>query len=211
MKILTVSPLFYRPSTPFSNLFTNDFWGIPLKHNDSHQSYRPITILTFRWNYLVGGLNPIGYHIINALLHSTVSVLFFHICTRIFNRHVFEQAPSLSVLCGLFFASHPIHTEAVSNVVGRADLLCGLFYLLTILSYINCFSDASTSEANKRQGRYSKLWLLLSIFWCILALFSKEQGITAFGICVVYDVLFVCKSDGQNFLKGNFSVLTVLR
>ena len=211
MKILTVSPLFYRPSTPFSNLFTNDFWGIPLKQNDSHQSYRPITILTFRWNYLVGGLNPIGYHIINVLLHSTVSVLFFHICTRIFNCHVCEQAPSLSVLCGLFFASHPIHTEAVSNVVGRADLLCGLFYLLTILSYINCFSDASTSDGNKRQGRYSKLWLLLSIFWSILALFSKEQGITAFGICVVYDVLFVRKFNGQNFIKGNFSVLAVLR
>lgn len=211
MKILTVSPLFYRPSTPFSNLFTNDFWGIPLKHNDSHQSYRPITILTFRWNYLVGGLNPIGYHIINVLLHLTVSVLFFHICTRIFNCHVYEQAPSLSVLCGLLFASHPIHTEAVSNVVGRADLLCGLFYLLTILSYINCFSDASTSDGNKRQGRYSKLWLLLSIFWSILALFSKEQGITAFGICVVYDVLFVRKFNGQNFLKGNFSVLAVLR
>ena len=117
----------------------------------------------------------------------------------------------MSFLCGLFFALHPIHTEAVSNVVGRADVLCGLFYLLALLSYINSFSDARTSEGNKRPARYSKFWLASCIFWCVLALFSKEQGVTVFGVCVVYDVLFVCKFNGENFFKAMASALTVLR
>ena len=200
-----------RPSSPLSSLFMNDFWGIPLQSNESHKSYRPVTVLTFRWNYLIGGLNPIGYHVINILLHSSVSVLFLHVCTRIFHGYISSQTSSLSLLCGLFFAVHPIHTEAVANVVGRADVLCALFYLLAFLSYINCFSNGSSSEGNKRPSKYSKLWLASCIFWCILSLFSKEQGVTVLGVCGAFDVLFVCKFNGEHFFKALTSPGTLLR
>lgn len=194
-----------------SNLFTNDFWGIPLKRNDSHKSYRPITVLTFRWNFLVGGLNPIGYHIINVVLHSGVSTLFFHACTRIFNGYVSSKTSSLPLVCGLFFALHPIHTEAVANVVGRADLLCALFYLLAFLSYINCFADGVTNDSSKRPAKYSRLWLAFCIFWCVLSLFSKEQGITVLGVCIVYDFVFVCKFNGEHFFQVLSSPAVLLR
>lgn len=191
-----------RPSSPLSSLFRNDFWGIPLQSNESHKSYRPITVLTFRWNYFIGGLNPIGYHLVNVLLHSLVSVLFLNFCTRIFHGYLTLQTSSLSLLCGLFFAVHPIHTEAVANVVGRADVLCGLFYLLALLSFINCFPDGNTFDGNKKSPKYSRLWLASCIFCSILSLFSKEQGITVFGVCVVFDVVFVCKYTGEHLLKS---------
>lgn len=200
-----------RPSSSLSSLFMNDFWGIPLQSNDSHKSYRPITVLTFRWNYLVGGLNPIGYHVINILLHSAVSVLFHHVCSRIFHGYLSSQTSSLSLLCGLFFALHPIHTEAVANVVGRADVLCGLFYLLAFLSYINCFPNGTSPDGNKRPSKYSKLWLASCIFWCILSLFSKEHGVTVLGVCVVFDVLFVCKFNGEHLFKALASPGALLR
>lgn len=211
---ITVSFIFSfscRPSSPLSSLFANDFWGIPLQSNDSHKSYRPITVLTFRWNFLIGGLNPVGYHVVNVLLHSAVSVLFLHFCTRIFSGYVSSQISSLSLLCGLFFAIHPIHTEAVANVVGRADILCALFYLLALLSYTKCFSDGSFLEGNKRPSKYSKLWLASCIFWCVLSLFSKEQGITVLGVCVVYDIIFVCKVSGEDLSKALASPAVFLR
>ncbi|XP_022788676.1 transmembrane and TPR repeat-containing protein 2-like isoform X2 [Stylophora pistillata] len=190
-----------RPSTPISNLLTNDFWGIPLERNDSHKSYRPITVLTFRWNFLAGGLDPTGYHVINVALHGTVSALFFHICTRILGDYGNFQTGSLPLLCGMFFALQPIHTEAVANVVGRAEILCAYFYLLALLSYINCFPDGTTNASSKRPAKYSRLWLVSCIFWCVLSLFSKEQGITALAVCIAYDFIFVCKIKGEHLFK----------
>ncbi|CAH2092283.1 unnamed protein product [Euphydryas editha] len=43
----------------------------------SHKSYRPLTVLTFRWNYAVHGLQPAGYHLVNLLLHALVSLLYY--------------------------------------------------------------------------------------------------------------------------------------
>ena len=192
-------------------MFANDFWGLPIKRNDSHKSYRPITVLTFRWNFLFGGLNPIAYHLVNVLLHGVVSMLFLHLCTRIFNGCVRSQTNSLSVLCGLIFALHPIHTEAVANVVGRADILCGFFYLLALLSYLNCFSEGTKQDSIKRPAKYSRLWLASSILWCVLSLFSKENGITVLGVCVVYDIVFVCKFNGEHLLKALFSPTVLFR
>jgi hypothetical protein len=37
-----------KPTTPISQLFRNDFWGRPLSSAESHKSYRPLTVLTFR-------------------------------------------------------------------------------------------------------------------------------------------------------------------
>ena len=158
---------------------------------------------------MIGSLNPIGYHVVNVFLHSLGSMLFLHVCTRIFNGQVRSQTNSLSLLCGLFFATHPIHTGAVANVVGRADILCGFFYLLSLLSYLNCFPEGAAKDSNKRPAKYSRFWLVSSIFWCVLSLFSKENGITVLGVCVVYDVIFVCKVGGEHLFRPSLYWPTV--
>ena len=167
--------------------------------------------MTFRWNFLAGGLNPIGYHFINVVLHSIVSALFFHTCIRILNGNFGSKTKSLPLLCGMLFALHPIHTEAVANVVGRAEILCALFYLLALLSYINCFPDGTTEDSNKRPAKYSRVWLASCIFWCVLSLFSKEQGITVLEVCIAYDLVFVCKFKGEHLLKIFSSPKVLLR
>ena len=43
----------------------------------SHKSYRPLCVLTFRLNYLFGELDPVGYHLVNAVLHGVVCILFY--------------------------------------------------------------------------------------------------------------------------------------
>ena len=37
------------------------------------QSYRPLTVLTFRWNFMVHGLDPYGYHVVNSAVHAVVT------------------------------------------------------------------------------------------------------------------------------------------
>ncbi len=59
-----------------------------------------------------------------------VTALFTHVARLLLRR----QMPTL--VAGLLFAAHPIHTEAVAGVVGRADILACLFFLLAFLSYM---------------------------------------------------------------------------
>ena len=100
-----------RPSTPWSNLLWNDFWGLQMNNKDSHKSYRPLCVATFRLNYLIHELEPMGYHLVNVLLHSALCYLYVLLCGVIFG----DVWPAL--IAGLLFAVHPIHTEAVSGHV----------------------------------------------------------------------------------------------
>lgn len=48
-----------------------------LLQEQSHKSYRPLCVLTFRWNYLFHGLEPGGYHLVNMLLHTIVTLMYY--------------------------------------------------------------------------------------------------------------------------------------
>ena len=97
--------------TPWSNLLWNDYWGTPMVSKESHKSYRPLTVATFRLNYMLHELQPLGYHLVNVLLHSAVCYLYVLLCGVVFS----EVWPAL--IAGLLFAVHPIHTEAVSTIL----------------------------------------------------------------------------------------------
>ena len=98
------------PTTSWMNLLWNDFWGNPIHLSSSHKSYRPLCVASFRLNYMVHGLEPMGYHLVNVVLHAVVCYLYVHMCALVFA----QVWPAL--LAGLLFAVHPIHTEAVSKV-----------------------------------------------------------------------------------------------
>ncbi|XP_032804676.2 protein O-mannosyl-transferase TMTC2 [Petromyzon marinus] len=118
-----------RPDVPWTRVFYDDFWGTPLSHSGSHKSFRPLCTLSFRLNFALGGLEPWGYHLANVLLHAA--------CTAVYTRLTCTLLPPLpwGILAGLLFAVHPVHTEAVAGVVGRADVGAGLFFLLSLLAY----------------------------------------------------------------------------
>ncbi len=98
-----------RPSSPWSNLLWHDFWGAAMESSTSHKSYRPLCVATFRLNYLLHGLQPMGYHLVNVLLHSAVCWLYVQLCGVVFGC----VWPAL--IAGLMFAVHPVHVEAVST------------------------------------------------------------------------------------------------
>ena len=98
-----------RPGSKWSDLLWHDFWGASMDSSTSHKSFRPLCVATFKLNYLLHELQPMGYHLVNVLLHSAVCFLYVQLCGVVFNR----AWPAL--IAGLLFAVHPVHTEAVSH------------------------------------------------------------------------------------------------
>lgn len=107
-----------KSGTPLSQLFFNDFWGKPMSDPTSHKSYRPLTVLTFRLNHAIHGLKPLGYHVVNVMLHCLAALLFLYTCWHV----IFTNCSSAALLAGLLFSTHPIHTEAVSQLLKTRGL-----------------------------------------------------------------------------------------
>ncbi|XP_037655782.1 protein O-mannosyl-transferase TMTC4 isoform X4 [Choloepus didactylus] len=185
-----------QAETPLGDLWHHDFWGSKLSSNTSHKSYRPLTVLTFRINYyLSGGFHPVGFHMVNILLHGGISVLMVDVFSVLFGGLQYTSkgrrlnlTPRASLLAALLFAVHPVHTECVAGIVGRADLLCALFFVLSFLGYCKAFK-----ESNKEGTRSSTFWVLLSILLGAVAMLCKEQGITVLGLNAIFDILVIGK------------------
>ncbi|KAJ8006454.1 hypothetical protein DPEC_G00107430 [Dallia pectoralis] len=175
-----------RPGSSWRNIFTNDFWGKRMSDNTSHKSYRPLCILTFKLNILLGGMTPVYFHMVNVFLHCAVTCLLMHTCVCC----VFHDT-RLAFLTALLFSVHPIHTEAVSGIVGRADVLACLLFLLAFLSYIR--SVGVCDYANSLPYTVSGWALGSSLLLGTCAMLVKETGITVFGVCVLYDALVLCR------------------
>ena len=78
-----------------------------------------------RLNYLLaGGSHPIGFHVLNIVLHSIISTLMIDVFAILIGGLAYDgklqklnQAPKASFLAALIFAAHPVHTESVSIVM----------------------------------------------------------------------------------------------
>lgn len=99
-------------------------------HYEGKGGYRPVVTLSYALNYWVGAESPLGYHLVNILLHACNSVLFYLICRALFS----SRAPAL--VAALLFAVHPAHAEAVAWTSGRAELLGALFFFSAWLAYL---------------------------------------------------------------------------
>ena len=92
--------------------------------------YRPITLWTYLANQALLPGAAWGFHLTNVLLHALVSVLITIFTWRLVGER------RVAFLSGLLFAVHPLHTEAVSNIVGRAEILAALWSLLALIIFL---------------------------------------------------------------------------
>jgi len=157
--------------------FTGDVWAFARSPKDAaiHGTnyYRPFQPLLYTAEYQIWGPNPLYWHVVDMLLNAAVVVLVYLVLVSL-------DAPLLAFWAALVFALHPMHSEPVSWVAALPELLCALFLLLAMLYYRR--ADTSSS---------SPLWpLLLSSFFFLCALFSKEPAILFPVILLCYEVLY---------------------
>ncbi|XP_033286051.2 protein O-mannosyl-transferase TMTC1 isoform X2 [Orcinus orca] len=171
-----------RPGAPLRwGIFSNDFWGKGMAENTSHKSYRPLCVLTFKLNIFLTGMNPFYFHAVNVILHCLVTLVLMYTC----DKTVFKNR-GLAFVTALLFAVHPVHTEAVAGIVGRADVLACLLFLLAFLSYSRSVDQCRVGECFPPTA--SPFFLLLSLCLGTCAMLVKETGVTVFGVCLVYDL-----------------------
>jgi tetratricopeptide (TPR) repeat protein len=95
--------------------------------------WRPVATLTWALQYAVHGRAPLGYHLVNVLLHALATALVVLLARRLLQAAVPSRAAAGALGAGLLFALHPAHVEAVAPIVGRADLLAAAFGLGALL------------------------------------------------------------------------------
>ena len=87
--------------------------------------FRPVTFATLALNWKLGGANPVGYHLLNLLLHAGATWLLYILLQELLGST--PEGKTIALVAALLYAVHPIHTEAVAWAVGRAELLAAGF------------------------------------------------------------------------------------
>lgn len=158
--------------------------------------YRPVQNLTYTLDYRFFGLNPFGYHLSNILFHILNALLVYCLI------FIMAKRRDLALITGLLFVVHPVHTEAVTYIAGRADLLVALFMLLSMIFFV-----IYPRYINLKKN----IFYILSLFCFILALLSKELAIILPLILLLYDFSFSEAKPGNlvAFLKRYSAFLIV--
>jgi protein O-mannosyl-transferase len=142
----------------------------------------PLTWVTFGLDYVLWGLNPLGYHLTNLLFHTAAVVAFYFVALRLL-RAAMAVPSEIALRLGagaaaLFFAIHPLRVESVAWITERRDVLSGLFFMLTILTYL---------KAAAIEGRRRRWWLVASLGCYLLAVLSKGIVMTLPLVLIILD------------------------
>jgi Tfp pilus assembly protein PilF len=160
-------------------LVTEPYW---VEENFPGGIYRPLTLANFAVDWSIWNGNAFGFHLVNVVLHAAVSA-----SVALFLLLFFPWWAALAG--GLVFAVHPVHTEAVANIVGRAEMLTALFVLAATIVYVR----------SSRRGRISAAVLLVIAACYALACFSKEVGVVLPGLLLATDLALPSRGPGQTF------------
>ena len=137
--IFSEEPVIHSPSG------LRSIWLSPADiKNEGH--YWPLVYTSFWLEHKLWGLNPVGYHAVNILLHLVNCLLLWRLLDRL-------AIPGAIVIAAVF-AVHPMHVESVAWIIERKDVLSALFYLTAVLVWIRF-------DESPGPGRYA---LALALF-----------------------------------------------
>ncbi|MGA2114901.1 MAG: tetratricopeptide repeat protein [Bryobacteraceae bacterium] len=152
-------------------ILSEDYW-----HNSTVSGlYRPLTTLSYLLNYTVfgNGANSAGYHWVNFALHG-MNVSFVYLLGILV-----LGAPGPALALAALWGVHPLLTESVTNIVGRADLLAAFGVLAGLLCYVKSAYAA---------GRRKLFWVAAMLLAQAVGIFSKENAAALPGIMLLYDL-----------------------
>ena len=193
---IAISVLIFISAIPYINTLSNDFVFDDISHIVENRELRdPSNLFSFiqrprgikyiilLTEYQIWGLNPFGYHLTNLILHALCTISLYFLLTKIF---INSRIP---LITALLFATHPIHTEAVTAISNRTELLAMFFFTWSFSFYIL---------------RKSSQWLyFFSIISFVLALFSKEAAVVSLPvILILYDLYFTPLKEVSSPGKG---------
>lgn len=153
--------------------------------------YRPLLLLSFAFNYVIHGIQPFGYHLINNGFHIANGVLLFILLSKFLNSRT-------SFLTALLFLIHPVQTEAVTYISGRGDPMSVFFMLLALWFFIKSTHSQLTFYAIAQK--------VSSVFLFILAILSRETAILFPLLLMIFYISFLSKEKFWPALKKSFTI-----
>lgn len=162
--------------------FSGNYISVP-----GFQLYRPVLGLTFVLDFWLSRTNPLGYHLTSMLLYAGNVLFLYYFCLEISREWALKRSLGFSFFAAALFAATPLHCEAVTWLSGRADILAGFFYMLSL--YMVALS--------RRKSR--KLYLGVALLSFLLALGSKEISICL--PLVVFAIYFAMPSAEQQWAR----------
>jgi hypothetical protein len=187
--VLVLAVVAAYASTPFNFWVADDYNYIVPKSIDrvvaffdptvpSRAFYRPLNWTSWSIDYALWGKSPFGWHLSSILFHAITTIVIACIAYRLLN----DWWPAL--LAGALFALQPAHTETVSWIGGRADLVAGLFYFPSVLFFVMYLQKREaagrrpvTGDRSPVTGHRSLLYAL-ALLCAVGALLGKEMGVT---------------------------------
>lgn len=171
-------------------IFSQEYWY----GRSTTNLYRPLTTLSYQFNYAIlgNGAHPAGYHWINFALHA-LNILLVYLLGLV----VFQQAGLALALAGLW-GLHPLLTESVTNIVGRADQLAALGVLAALL----CHVKSCAASGGRRLA-----WLAAVAAAAAVGIFSKESAIVVLAVLPLYDLVFGRGTPFRSRLPGYAALL----
>ena len=176
---LVENNIYIRNWSNIEKIFTKD---IGAGAGEEFGFYRPLQMLTYMVDYSFWNLNVKGYHLTNVLLHILSALAIFWLI------NLFYDDWLCSLLTSLFFVVHPIHTEAVTYISGRADSLAALFILLSFIFYIKYLHT-------------KKVFFYILVFLSYtLALLSRENSLILPLVLLLYHYSFKQRLRAKQFV-----------
>ncbi len=163
--------------------------------------WAPLTWVSHAVDYAFWGLNPWGHHLTNNILHAANSFFVVLLVAKLiegWKRTESKKGPTdffsdrmilvASGGAGLLFGLHPLHVESAAWVAERKDLLCALFFLISIMTY-TAYVDRATDAADEDRSfsRFRDKYYLLTAGSFILALFSKPMAVSLPLVLLILD------------------------
>lgn len=172
-----------------SSVFSSGFVG----------QYCPVTMLVYMLVYKFFGLNPFYYHLVSYILNIFVSLAVFTLVISLSENII------VAFLTAALFAVHPLHVESVAWISELKDVLCALFYILSLIAYIAYVKNGKARD------------YVLSAVLCLLALLSKAMAVSLPFAILAMDIFYRKKIDRRVaaekipffFMAGVISVLTI--
>ena len=155
--VIVRNPLVTSPGTAW-RAFGSPYWPEAVGGGQ----YRPLGIVAFALDWFVSGGDATWFHAVNVAWHVGVTVAVWLLAAELL-------APMAALVAALLFAVHPVHVEAVANVVGRLESMAAVFVLLALLAH--------------RRGHWP------SVVWFAAGLLSKEVAIVFVGLAAAHDLL----------------------
>ncbi|MFH2138686.1 MAG: tetratricopeptide repeat protein [Candidatus Omnitrophota bacterium] len=153
--------------------------------------YRPLQVLSYMLDYSFWQYNAFGYHLTNMLLHLFNSILVYMLIWMM------SKNKKLSFMTGLLFAVHPIHTQAVTYISGRADPMAAFFMLTGLIAYIR-------SRDIRERSKEKTFFNVISIVCFVCALLSKEISLIFPFLLMLYEYCFPQEKKETRRFPGYF-------